>query len=241
MTGRKLLVVGDSLAGGFPHLCFPALLRQLDPSWEITVSARGGDTLLGAGNRLAELLSGRRPDAVLLVAGANDLLLPFLESRGGTWKILVKRLVSRGSVPAARPEAFRALLERVVKAARGRAGSVILASVPCLGEDLHSHLNRRREEYNRVIAETALVAGARLADLAEPYERELKRLENPSSYLLGCLSDAFLDPLRSLTPCAAFQLSGRRGLLLTLDGVHPNPRGARILAEKVAAALSPIS
>ncbi len=236
MGGVKLLVVGDSLAGGPPHLCFPTLLRRLLPSWELTVSARGGDTLTGAGNRLARLLPVSGPDVVLLEAGANDLLLPYLEGRGGLWKILVGRLVSRGSIPAARPEAFRSLLERVVRTAMRSAVSVILATIPCLGEDLRSPLNTRREEYNRIIAETAMAAGARLADLAEPFERELGGLESASSYLLESFSDALLDPFRSLTTRAAFQLSGRRGLILTLDGVHPNPRGARLLAEAAAAA-----
>jgi lysophospholipase L1-like esterase len=237
VKGRRLLVVGDSLSGGFPHLCFPSLLASLEPSWEITVSARGGDTLLGAGNRLAELLAGARPDVVLLEAGANDLLLPYLESRGGPWKMLARRLISRGSIPANHPEAFRSLLERITRTVLQRARLVVLATIPCLGEDLRSPLNRRREEYNHVIAETAGNTGAGLADLAEPYERELQALENPAPYLLGRLSDAFLDPLRSLTPRAAFQLSGRRGLLLTIDGVHPNPRGARLMADAVAAVL----
>lgn len=234
----KLLVVGDSLAGGLPHLCFCSLLASLQPSWEISVYARGGDTLLGAGSRLAEMLSGFRPDVVLLEAGANDLLLPFLEARGGPWKMFAKWLISRRSVPADRPEAFHALLKKIVRTAMARTGKLILATIPCLGEDLRSPLNQRREEYNRIIAETAADAGAGLADLAEPYERELGRLDDPSPYLLDSLTGAFLDLLHSLTPRAAFQLSGRRGLVLTLDGVHSNPRGARLLAEKMASSLS---
>lgn len=232
-------MVGDSLAGGFPHLCFPALLARREPSWEITVNAKAGDTLLGAGNRLSELLSRARPYAVLLEAGGNDLLIPHLEERGGSWKRLTKRLVSRGSVPANQPESFRSLLVRITRMALQRADSVILATIPCLGEDLRSPLNRHRDEYNRIIAETAADAGAGLADLAGAYEKELKRLDDPSPYLLGRFCDAFLDPLHSLSPRAAFQLSGRRGLLLTLDGVHPNPLGARLLAEAAAAALPP--
>lgn len=237
---KKLLVVGDSLAGGFPHLCFPAILREAAQRWHITVSAKGGDTLVGVGNRMVGLLPRLQPDGLIFEAGANDLLLPFLERRGGSWKRLVKVLVSRGNLPATQPSAFRMLLEKFLEIMEDKVGTVVLTTIPCLGEDLATPLNRLRETYNHAIREAAEKRGARLAEAAHAFEEELAQLDNPSPYLLDEFINGFLDPLRSFTPRGAFQLSGRRGLILTIDGVHPSPRGARILAESAASAMGDI-
>ncbi len=231
-------MVGDSLAGGLPHLCFPSLLARLMPDWDISVSARGGDTLVAVGNRLAAILSRHRADTVVLEAGANDILLPYLEKRSFIWKMMVRSFLSQGKLPATDPSAFRVILKRILDSPECRAKNVALVTIPCLGEDLASTLNRVRESYNEVIRETALGRELRLADAARCFEEQLSRLGKPSTYLMEIFTCIFTDTFYALTPRAAFQLSGRRGLLLTLDGVHPNPLGARLLAETVAAALA---
>lgn len=237
-SSRSLLVVGDSLAGGLSHLSFPSYLARMLPGWSLSVSARGGDTLAGVGNRLKALLSHSHPDAVILEAGANDILLPYLEKRGGLWRRLVKRLTAGGNLPARDPSSFEALLAQILESLPGGSRSVILTTIPCLGEDPDSQLNMAGERYNLAITEAASKRGFRLADTGKAFREVLSRLDDPSPYLMDDFASLFIDTLRALTPRAAYQLSGRRGLVLTLDGVHPNPLGAEILARTVVEAVT---
>ena len=203
----------------------------------MTSSAAGGDTLAGIKARLEGLLCERRPHALIVEAGTNDILLPALESRGGMWLRLVGRLAAGGSPPTTALEAFRDLYARTLEIAGEAAGCVVVTSIACIGEATGSDLNRRGSQYNEVIREVAASKGAALADVGKTFKGVLGGMERQSAFLLDNFSCALTDTFRSLTPRGADRLSGRRGLVLTLDGVHLNRYGARLYADTVAAAL----
>jgi lysophospholipase L1-like esterase len=230
---KRLLIIGDSLAGGLPHLSFPAALEKGLRGWQVKASAVGGDTLAGVNRRLTHLPPEYEPDALIIEAGTNDILLPVLEQRGWLWKRLVERIESRGSVPAASIGAFRELYSRTIEAAKRCAGDIIVTTIACLGEDRNSEPNRIRLEYNEVIREVAGRYGVALAGVDNAFGEVMAKGELASRYFLDDLSGLFLDTLRCLTPRSAYQLSGRRGLVLTIDGVHLNPYGARTFAETI--------
>ena len=234
---RSVLIVGDSLSGGLPHLSFPWQLRRVNPGWEYLVSARGGDTLAGIGNRLAELWGAGKYDAVIIEGGGNDIFLPYLEGRGGIWRRFARAMMARGRTPCGDIATFRDQLARILEGTLARTAGVIVTTIPCLGEDLGSPLNAARERYNRVIRETARDHGVVLADFGAAYEEILPAAGTPGLYLLERFSDVFLDTWQALTPQKALALSERRGLFLTIDGLHPNPRGATALAGTADSAL----
>lgn len=228
---KKALVVGDSLAGGMPHVNFCARLKREADDYRITASARGGDPLSGICKRLEGLVSETEPDVVVMVAGANDILLPFLKARGGLWRRLVGRIEGRGHLPAEDPSRFRELYSQAVERVAEKTLRVIPTTITCLGEDLGNETNRRRAAYNAVIREVAEKYHLDLADTAEAFEDLLLMVDDPSPYLLDDFPAVFLDTLRCLTPGGADALSGRRGLVLTVDGVHFNRLGARTFAQ----------
>jgi len=234
---RSVLIVGDSLSGGLPHLGFPWQLRRVNPGWEYLVSARGGDTLSGIGSRLRELLHAKAYDVAVIEGGGNDIFLPYLARRGGIWSYFARAMISRGRKPAEDLTAFRSLLEGIMQSARAGAETVAVATIPCLGEDLASPLNAKRALYNVAIREAALACEALLIDFGAKYEEILAAKESPGTYLLDHFRDVFLDTFLALTPQRALALSEGRGLSLTIDGLHPNPRGAIVLAGIADAAL----
>jgi len=230
---RKVLVVGDSLAGGMPHINFCALLKKTASDYRINACAVGGDPLSGICKRLGSLVPETRPDVVVMVAGANDILLPFLKARGGLWRRLVVRIERRGHLPVEDPRRFRDLYSRAVEKAAGEAERVIPTTITCLGENLANEPNRRRVEYNAVIREVAEKYHLDLADTAEAFEDLMLMVDDPSPYFMDDFRAVFTDALHTLTPRGADALSGRRGLVLTLDGVHFNRLGARTFARRV--------
>ncbi len=54
----------------------------------------GGDTLLGAMNRVNKMLSNSKYDDVdqyIIEIGTNDVLLPSLEKRSFLWRLIIKK------------------------------------------------------------------------------------------------------------------------------------------------------
>ncbi|MEW6555590.1 MAG: GDSL-type esterase/lipase family protein [Actinomycetota bacterium] len=234
---KDLLIVGDSLAGGLPYLSFSSLLKGMLHDWRITSDAAGGDTLAGIGTRLERLLGERAPDAVVVQAGSNDILLPALAARGGLCRKLVKRIEACGSIPTTGLEDFRELYSRTLECAASVVGHVLVVTIACIGERMESDLNRRAAQFNEIIREEAASHGACVADVGKAFRKVLVPFEAQSGFLLDSVMCTLTDTFHCLTPRAADRLSGRRGLVLTMDGVHLNRCGARLYAETVAAAL----
>jgi hypothetical protein len=227
---KDLLIVGDSLAGGLPYLSFSAQLKGMLHDWRITSDAAGGDTLAGINARLERLLIGHEPDVL-------DILLPALESRGGLCRRLVRRIEACGSIPTTGLEDFRDLYSSTLESATKAAGHILVITIACIGERVESDLNRRGAQFNEIIREIVASHGASLADVGKAFRGILSGLETQSGFLMESVSCTLTDTFRCLTPRGADRLSGRRGLVLTMDGVHLNRCGARLYAETVAAAL----
>jgi lysophospholipase L1-like esterase len=230
---KKILVVGDSLAGGLPHLNFCMQLREMTGEYSVTASAVGGDPLAGISKRLDSLVPETRPDLLIILAGANDIFLPTLRARGGNWRRLVSRIEKRGSLPIEDVGDFRELYSRTVEKFTEEVGGIILTTITCMGEDLSSEPNKRRAEYNAAIRELAGKYDLMLADTAEAFDDILKEVDDPSHYFLDDFYASFTDTFHTLLPRSIDRLSGRRGLVLTLDGVHFNRLGARTFAQTV--------
>jgi len=235
---RRLLVVGDSLAGGPTHLCYPRLAARRLSGWWVRAVALPGKTVRKLGEELAATLPLYQPDVLVLQGGGNDLLIPYLKARGGRWSLLARLLLRGGNRPASGEREFGELLRKALSlAVKTNPGSAVILSVPCLGEDPRTPLNQRRRLYNAVMEEVADELGVRLVRIDLAMEEAISGCGEVSPYLMDEFSGFFLDALRSLTPRGALRLSERRGLHLTLDGVHPNPRGAELLAELLLEAL----
>lgn len=233
---RRLLIVGDSLAGGPPHLCYPHLVAERLSDWWVRWVSLPGKTLRILGKALADSLPLYQPDVVVFQGGGNDLLIPYLAERGGKCGLLARALQRGGNLPAPEEE-FGDIFRALVKASLSFSRETLILSVPCLGEDLDTRLNARRRLYNGVLESVAGELGARFLRIDLAQEREILERGRMSRYLMDDFSGFFLDPLRSLTRRGAMRLSEKRGLHLTIDGVHPNPRGAGLLAQLLLEAL----
>ncbi len=234
----KILIVGDSLAGGWPHQNFPHLLKKMLPRYQVIARPSGGQTLIAVGERAEKMIGEILPHILVIEAGTNDLLLPALERRGGSVKMLAFRMRQRGYVPIEDPSEFKEAYAGIIDKVRKKVVGIVLTTIPCVGEDLSSELNQRRKEYNQAIRELANERNLLVADVAERFQRFLGQRSWSGKYLLDSFIGILLDPLRCSTKGGAEVVSRKRGLLLTVDGVHLNPQGAFLFAETVFEALS---
>ena len=209
---EKALVVGDSLAGGLPHVNFWMQLRKMAGDYSFTASAVGGDPLGGICSRLDSLVAETGPDLLILVAGANDILLPSLRARGGNWLRLVNRIEKRGSLPIEDVNDFLGLYCRTIEKTMAEVERLVVTTSTCLGEDLGSEPNRRRSEYNAAIRALAEQHNLVLADTAKAFDGVLENVDDPSCYFLDRFICTFTDTFHALLLHSADTLSGRRGL-----------------------------
>ncbi len=193
--------------------------------------ARGieGETLLAILERLEHYLRRQAPPRVVIQGGGNDLLLA---NRG--------LVLNPNFPPIERDEEFGPLFDQSLDRLTFLAPSTtfIVCSLSILGEELSSPLNQKRRQRNTLLAN--LLAGRDnfiYCDIAGGSEA-LIEAEQP---LLE--SHYFPAGLKDFTPDAEFikgdeelaqSLSKERKLLVTVDGIHPNGRGARLIASPLA-------
>ncbi len=227
----NVLFAGDSITRGLSGYGYLRLLRGDFPDVEMTNLGVGGDTLVGILRRLFAELERRGDDAydaVVLEAGHNDVIIPQLGAMGSLHRTLRRLLLLRGSVPTPEPDAFARTLADGVRRLRARfAGPVIVTTLSCLGERLDAPPNVHRAALNRSIRAVAADHDLYLADVGRAFDDAVRGAE-PSDFFLDPFLGMLFDSLYSRTRRGVTALSRRRGLLLTIDGVHLNYAGATL-------------
>lgn len=225
------LLFGDSFTAGRYGIAYT---RYLPISKEV----RGidGDTLGGIVQRACAAVVHRLVPAraIVIQGGANDLLIPALSRRDQRWAALGKHLGTHGFAPLEDvglfTERLSGQLDRLWAVAKGNR--IIVCSIPPLGENVHSCLNQRRAEMNEQVHRVTLARGFTWCDIASAMESAI----NPP----GC--DYLVPTPESLEEDARFiardetkatALSMSRNLAVTVDGIHPNAAGARIIAHSI--------
>ncbi len=233
-----VLIVGDSLTAGSPGASYTARLKQAFPEWRFRIAGHRGETLIGASNTVRDILATTElPNLVILEVGLNDVLLPYLSSQHLFWKMRAGLTEHRDSPPIQNPRVFSRQYIRMVRWIKNEGvGQIIVTTLPCLGEDLNSPLNRLREKYNKAIRSLAKHEMVSLADVGSRFDETLRRVGSPNGYLPSGWIGWF-DKWITRDEKKTDQLSRRRKLLLTIDGVHLNRKGADLFANTVIKAL----
>lgn len=193
----------------------------------------GGDLAYNALERLPKVVACR-PDKVVVWIGGNDVLA--LISR----RMRIFFRVSKHLPCPPSPEWFRENMQTIAQRLKAETrASVAVCSLPPIGEDppsadpFQSELNRRIEEYNAIIRQTAeqencaylAIHEAMLAQFGASPGQAFTRFR-----LLPFYRDAFRVLVRRKSPDAVAEMNGWR---FHTDGVHLNSRGAMIAAELV--------
>jgi len=245
---KQLLFMGDSLTAGNLGSSYLALLGEYPEFQDCTLLNEGEDgyTIEGIRTKMESLPESRSlPDVLILEGGANDLLLPFMQSAGNAWDPFIRKLKRHGSVPLETEELFREGFGKLLSSAFDRGiKRVVTCTIPCLGEDLSSPLNRKREVYNRVIRDVTAEYQKALfsCDCADPalaFEKMLNPFQPGSDYLFRTPADLQTDAER-IHREGEESLCLERNLRLTIDGAHPNRSGAAAVAGVFREILIPV-
>jgi len=237
----KLVFAGDSITEGSPGESYIRELRGRFPGLEFVNLGTGGDTMLGITRRLAAYLDAHDDaDGVFIQAGHNDIILPSFRDRSAGLRALSSYLERRGSLPADDSVLFRRYYtEQLQEILRRFPKPLRVMTLSCVNEDPASPTDGLRRIYNREIRLAAGELNIPVVDIGEAVDAVLSG--KGRWYETSSMGEMVLDGIRSRIPGGTDSISGKRKLVLTIDGVHLNRRGARLYAEVISRAVEELS
>ena len=225
----KIACIGDSITAGSPGISYVQYLQQV----KCKKYGIGGDTLSGLLKRINSVVKKDSYSAYIIEIGANDILLPFLLNYSELWKKVVKRIIARGSVPLLNVDNFIAEYQGLLICLLNLKAKVIVVSIPCLGEKLEEGLNLKVNEYNRCIKELCIKLNVAYVDFNAWQKETIGKSHTASDYFIHRdFNKVMADSLMTALGFSEY-ISSKRSLIVTIDGVHLNHRGARGLANLI--------
>ncbi|BDF34182.1 hypothetical protein CE91St62_22470 [Lachnospiraceae bacterium] len=227
------LCIGDSITLGMMGYSY---IPFADKKQQLVNLGVNGESLLGGVRRLRRYMrkrAYREADTVIFSLGTNDILLPYLGNRSRFWQIQyrLRNIIRRFSSDIGE---FAGYYEEAVRQMKHNGYKVVLVGLPYI--QLADYPLGKVEAYNSCIRSVARTYDAEFIDI---YEMQKKRVHRDRTCSWGKLNAGRIaDGLYMLLfPRRKDSLSRRRGLDVTVDGVHFNSRSARMLAEAVGRAM----
>ena len=230
----KILFLGDSITKGEIGKSFVDLFKNEYPGWIIKNAGVNGDTLKNISDRVAsEIETNPGYDFIVIEAGYNDIILPYLDTKGLLYRFALRYLYRRGRRPV-KPEKFQVKYAQMISFIQSKSNStIILTTLGCINENLSSIVNLQRAYYNDSIVKIAKDYRCIVADISHEMESVLKSGSQTDYLLNSILNSMYFDRRRCQSNGGADKLSRKRNLLLTIDGVHLNSAGAMIYKQTI--------
>lgn len=230
---NKILCFGDSITKGHPGVTY---LKHLTNKKNYKNMGLSGDTLIGMTNRLTKTLSLKKNNdvtGIIVGIGANDLIQPFLNKDSWMWKLRVKMLLKRGSVPTYCIQEFKEEYIKMLKVLKDSKKQVLIFSLPYL-ETEEGNLNKKIVEYNELIKNLCFDYDIPFVDYYSWQVFEKNNLKNTGFSFMSKnpLLVGFDTLLTSYLQLTEF-ISKKRNLGLTIDGCHLNNYSSKGLAQMI--------
>lgn len=228
-----VLCIGDSLTLGMVGYSY---IPFANSKYQFINKGVNGDSLYGGVKRLKGYLKKDRykgVDTIVLALGTNDILLPHLGRQSLCWNMQyqMRNLIRKFSFHV---QDFTKLYCSIVKEMSALGYKLVLVGLPYI--QLPGYPLGYIREYNHRIARIAAQYGAEYIDMYALQEPLLgkRRTYSWGKSNFGRITDG---TYMALFPMEKDRLSKRRGLDLTVDGVHYNSKSAKLLAAAVVKAL----
>lgn len=236
-----ILLYGDSLTVGRIGIAFRRYLPFPTEAHGIEGETWAGSAVRAIGKLKRSHGIGRQ--TLMLQSGANDLLIPYMLAHHPKWAERGRNLISKHTPPIPDDGRFLPVFKELMQELLDASDTVriILCAIVPLGEDLGSPLNEARRNRNEMMRTHARSYERTVwCDIATPLEQRIRDVstgQNP--YLPDDPMQLDRDArLVGADERKASLLATGRNLAVTIDGIHPNPSGAKVIAEHIVATIS---
>jgi len=225
-----IVFYGDSLTRGVPGISFLRMLMPMLPQDELINLGKGGDTVVSLYRRVARSKDRRGSDLAVLWVGVNDVLATVSRSHTAL-KWLMGQPRARDLIE------FREYYGRTLQCLCSSADAILTVSPLLIGEDRSNPWNRRLLELGETIRSISRsLDGVHYVDLHSELAPGWAALE-ASDYVPRSVTRIALESLFLRSSQSVDRMASRRGLHITLDGVHLNTTGAERVAMAIRRAI----
>ncbi|MBS4197112.1 SGNH/GDSL hydrolase family protein [Lederbergia citri] len=214
----KVALIGDSLTEGRPGVSFAHILQQKYENIGFQNLGKPGETVKSLNKRLTETKIEESYDLTFLWIGVNDVFSKLL-------KVQAQPVVQNN-------EEFKECYENVLESVLHFSKQVVAVSPSLVGENPKNTTNNKLQEFTDMIQ--ALVRKYPNVSFINMQSVFLNKLETikSSDYIGTSVMKMMVETLFLKSHSKIDVLSKKRGLHLTLDGVHFNSKGATIVADE---------
>jgi len=230
----RIAFYGDSLTRGVPGISFLRVLEPMLPQHQLVNLGKGGDTVISLLRRIVRRGPPESSDLAVLWVGANDVLATVSKGHSAL------KWLMRQSPALDLPE-FRKYYIRTLECLRSSAGRVLTIPPFLIGENRSNPWNRRVEELSAIIRSISdSTDRVQFVDLHAALRGEWEA-HAPSAYIPRSVTRIGLESLFLRSVEAVDKAASRRGLHLTLDGIHLNSLGAERVATVLRRVINDLS
>ncbi|WP_099355099.1 SGNH/GDSL hydrolase family protein [Fredinandcohnia onubensis] len=217
----KIGLIGDSLTEGRPGVSFVEILKENYPSVSFDNLGKPGETVKSLHARLTKTKLETNYDLIFLWIGVNDVY---------------SKLLKVQAQPVAKDiEEFREFYNKVLEMALSSTKQVVTVSPALVGETTQNE-NEIKNISTTIESLSRDHPNVSFLDLHSVFAKHLSNVTS-SDYLSINVMRVMVDVLFYKTPTSIDRLSKKRGLHLTLDGIHLNSTGAALVAAQYSTML----
>ncbi|MGE8205524.1 SGNH/GDSL hydrolase family protein [Heyndrickxia sp. NPDC080065] len=216
----KIGLIGDSLTEGRPGVSFFKILQKKFPADTFVNLGKPGESVKSLHTRLTTSNLEMNFDLAFLWIGVNDVY---------------SKLLNVQAQPVAKDhEEFRDYFNQVLDIIIKTCNHVITVSPALVGENLKNASNKEIKDLSAIIQTiSSKHPNVSFFNMQAVFEKHLAEV-TCSDYISTNVMRVMMDVLFYKNPTRIDQLSKKRGLHFTLDGIHLNSTGAAIVADQYA-------
>ncbi|MCG7343194.1 GDSL-type esterase/lipase family protein [Sporosarcina sp. ACRSL] len=215
----KIALIGDSLTEGRPGVSFANMLKVRFPKDLFVNLGKPGETVKSLYSRLTKTGLDDDFDLAFLWIGTNDVYSKLLNVKA---QPVVENL-----------EEFKEVYQQILEIVNSSSKMVVMVSPALVGEHFDNPSNREVKELCMLIKSLSAKEHVHYLDLHAVFEKALTN-ETSSDYISTNPFRVMFDVFFYKKAEKIDQLSAKRGLKLTLDGIHLNSPGAKIVSDEYA-------
>ena len=230
-AAHPVVCFGDSLTQAVLSADYLGYLsEEFGPQgYEFINAGVSGDTSYMVLQRMEDVVACQ-PEIVIVACGANDAAAYISPA----WMMSYLKGGKSPLIPTA--ERFAENMATIFGRLQRETDATLAAlELPLFTEDLQGEINARVQRYNAILHEVAAEAGVPVIPLYEPMAALIPPDFTPPEWDLGrnMMSKALYQ--RYLLRRTWDEIGERNGLLLHSDQAHMNTKGARLIANQIAA------
>jgi len=221
----NVLFLGDSITEGVPGVSYTEIIKKQIENIKIVNRGVGGDTVSSLFRRVKKMSDLSNYDHIVLFIGVNDVY----GKLNHTYRVLK---ILKNQKWAKNKNKFIIQYNELINYILTYNKNIIVIPPLLLGEDVLNKWNLELDELRNEIVEIIQKNDLPILRIDHSFKDYLQNKEI-SAYLPLKITELLQDVTKLTNPQLVDEKSNSRGLHITLDGVHLNSTGAKMIANEI--------